>query len=496
MRTTGQALSPEQAVRSPGGTASAGERQSALGKGEPIGPERAAAPEERSWPTLRTLPAAPEPADCAGIGFASGPQPLQQEAASAPVRLQELDAVASDGGPGRAPPVPASAEALPSGLPDAPATITSGTTASTNLVEAPAKAAPLGSRQDDLEETAAPPTRRFPPLAPAATPLPSGAGIDGDSVPPPPSLSLQPEMGPTPDAAPPAPAAGAETEFWLPQQASAAAQAETGISAAPSPLQAPSGARAPLASARPRPPIGEIGPSAGARSAPQVSQRADGDPWRAARPAASDARVAAPAPRSDEISSKQPADAQILRFPPPSGGPGGALAVAPPPTGIIGDFGAAVARAPEGIVAIEQGAHSAARQVALQITRLDHDRTEIRIQLDPPELGEVDIQLEFRELRLSATVSAERPDTLDLLQRDARSLVRALREAGVELADSDLSFASGGRHDRPDAGASGQRPIHLAPALAPQAPLRNPPFAAAPPHGLVSLSEGRLDLRV
>jgi len=99
-------------------------------------------------------------------------------------------------------------------------------------------------------------------------------------------------------------------------------------------------------------------------------------------------------------------------------------------------------------------------------------------------------------LRLSATVSAERADTLDLLQRDARTLARALREAGVELADSDLSFTSGGRHDRPDAGAAGQRAMLLAHPLATPAPLLDGSLAAARPDGFVSLSDGRMDLRV
>jgi hypothetical protein len=493
MRTPGQAPGPDQAARSPGRTTPAGEQQGAPGKGEPVGPERPAAPEERSWRTLRTWPAAPEPADFADIGIASNPEPLPREAASAPLGLQELDAVPSESALGRAQPAPAPAETLLSGLPDAPATITPGTTASPDLIEAPVKAVPRGSDQGDVEA----PTRRSALLAPAATPLAAAASLGRDSVQPRPSLSLEVEIGPAPDAASPAPAAGGESAFLRPQQAPAAAPATTGIAAAPNPVHAPPGAPAPLSSPGSLPPIGEIGPGAGARSAPQVTQRADGDPWRAARPTASDARVAAPAPRSDEISSKQPADVQSVRFPPPSGGPVGALPVAPPSTAIIVDLGASSVRAAEGFVAAEPGANSAARQVALQITHaLHHDRTEIRIQLDPPELGEVDIQLEFRELRLSAIVSAERPDTLELLQRDARSLVRALREAGVELADSDLSFAPGGRHDRPDAGVSGQRPIHLAPPLAPAAPLQDLPFAATPSPGLVSLSEGRLDLRV
>ncbi len=120
-----------------------------------------------------------------------------------------------------------------------------------------------------------------------------------------------------------------------------------------------------------------------------------------------------------------------------------------------GEVAQVIARAPDGAASVEPGRHPATQQVALQITRaLDQDRTEIRIRLDPPELGEVDIQLEFRDLRLTAAISAERSDTLELLQRDSRALTRALREAGLELADSDLSFAHSGRNDRPDTGAT------------------------------------------
>ncbi len=116
--------------------------------------------------------------------------------------------------------------------------------------------------------------------------------------------------------------------------------------------------------------------------------------------------------------------------------------------------------------------------------------------MDPPELGEVDIQLEFRDLRLSAAVSAERSDTLELLQRDSRSLARALREAGLELADADLSFAHNGRHERPDAGAYAQRAFHLPHPLPAAPPLRDLPLTLAGPDGFVSLSDGRMDLRV
>ncbi|MGM0562617.1 MAG: hypothetical protein ACQETX_16330, partial [Pseudomonadota bacterium] len=41
---------------------------------------------------------------------------------------------------------------------------------------------------------------------------------------------------------------------------------------------------------------------------------------------------------------------------------------------------------------------------------------------------------------LRATITAERPETLDLLQRDARALERALGDAGVKTDSGSLSF--------------------------------------------------------
>jgi hypothetical protein len=294
------------------------------------------------------------------------------------------------------------------------------------------------------------------------------------------------------DAPPAAP--GPDTNIPAAPHAPAETDVSTGMPPAPGSL---SDSQAALRLAQSRPPVGEAGPSGGLRDTLRVTDAPAGKPALDPGDGAPDPRLAAHPPAGEEIGSRQPAgEAQMVRLPPLSGGLGAALGIAQPATVDGGALAPPVARA-EGIIAVEPGPDPAARQVALQITRaLEHDRTEIRIQLDPPDLGEVDIQLEFRDLRLCATVSAERPDTLDLLQRDARSLARALREAGVELADSDLSFASGGRHERPDAGTSGQRATQLAHSLAAPAPLRDRPLPTAQPEGLVSLSEGRLDLRV
>jgi hypothetical protein len=201
--------------------------------------------------------------------------------------------------------------------------------------------------------------------------------------------------------------------------------------------------------------------------------------------------------RGTDPNARPAGDPQPGRLPQISGLHGNAVAGLHHAAGVSGEVAQVIARASDGAVSVEPGRHPATQQVALQITKaLDQDRTEIRIRLDPPELGEVDIQLEFRDLRLTASVSAERSDTLDLLQRDSRALARALREAGLELADSDLSFAHNGRNDRPDTGSYTQRAINLPHPLAAAAPVQDLSLAIASAHGFVSLSDGRMDLRV
>ncbi|KZL18006.1 Flagellar hook-length control protein FliK [Pseudovibrio axinellae] len=64
------------------------------------------------------------------------------------------------------------------------------------------------------------------------------------------------------------------------------------------------------------------------------------------------------------------------------------------------------------------------------------------IRLDPRELGGVDVSLEFsKDGRLRAHLVVERPETLELLQKDQRGLEKALQEAGVESEKSSLQFS-------------------------------------------------------
>ena len=82
------------------------------------------------------------------------------------------------------------------------------------------------------------------------------------------------------------------------------------------------------------------------------------------------------------------------------------------------------------------------KQVAVQIKKaIGQGSDQIRIQLKPAELGRVDVKLEVTaDGRAMAVVNVERPETLDLLQRDAAGLRQALQDAGLSTDSNSLSF--------------------------------------------------------
>ena len=65
----------------------------------------------------------------------------------------------------------------------------------------------------------------------------------------------------------------------------------------------------------------------------------------------------------------------------------------------------------------------------------------ISIRLHPAELGHVQVSLKTGADGITrAAVQVERPETLDMLQRDARGLERALQDAGLKTDSNSLSF--------------------------------------------------------
>ena len=99
-------------------------------------------------------------------------------------------------------------------------------------------------------------------------------------------------------------------------------------------------------------------------------------------------------------------------------------------------------------------------QVTVQITKaLQSGADRITIRLVPASLGRVEVQLEVaKDGHVSAIVTADNKDTLDLLQRDSKALQEALAQAGFQAGDEDLSFNLRGEGGQDEDEAAGTGP--------------------------------------
>jgi flagellar hook-length control protein FliK len=90
-----------------------------------------------------------------------------------------------------------------------------------------------------------------------------------------------------------------------------------------------------------------------------------------------------------------------------------------------------------------QPVHLPANTIAFAIARnVENGVSRFQIRIDPPELGRVDVRLDMSvDGRARAHLSVERSETLELLQRDARALERALADAGLDVDRDSLQFS-------------------------------------------------------
>jgi chemotaxis protein MotD len=84
-----------------------------------------------------------------------------------------------------------------------------------------------------------------------------------------------------------------------------------------------------------------------------------------------------------------------------------------------------------------------ASAIAVEIvSRMRDGMRRFDIRLDPPELGRIDVRLEVdRHGNVTTKLTLDRPETLDLMQRDARGLERALQQAGLKTDGGGLEFS-------------------------------------------------------
>jgi len=155
---------------------------------------------------------------------------------------------------------------------------------------------------------------------------------------------------------------------------------------------------------------------------------------------------------------------------------------------------------------IENVAHRAGRaaalpvaeQVAVKITKALSDGVDrISVKLNPAELGQIEVRMEIGpDGKFNAVFAADRPQTLELLQRDARELARSLQDAGLRADSGSLSFNLRGQ-------GNGQ---HNASAFAAMHDSRGSGLSVdglettaptpTPAYGRSDLGAGRVDIRV
>jgi flagellar hook-length control protein FliK len=112
------------------------------------------------------------------------------------------------------------------------------------------------------------------------------------------------------------------------------------------------------------------------------------------------------------------------------------------PTGAAQSSSQAAKAAPATPARQPEKPQSPAEQIAVKIRQaVGEGADKINIKLNPHELGRVEVRLEMsKDGGIVATVLADRQETLDMLQKDARGLERALNDAGLRTDAASLTY--------------------------------------------------------
>lgn len=147
-------------------------------------------------------------------------------------------------------------------------------------------------------------------------------------------------------------------------------------------------------------------------------------------------------------------------------------------------------------------ASTSVRELPASLSKAVADgKTDLTLALRPAELGQLTIRLQFVDGQLQVDVRADRPETLQLLQREAEGFERSLRQAGLDLRDGGLQFSAHGDGGRQRPSAGGQIWHGLAREGHEQShaggPVRRGDDDGAPPARTIGLARvDRLDLRI
>ena len=87
--------------------------------------------------------------------------------------------------------------------------------------------------------------------------------------------------------------------------------------------------------------------------------------------------------------------------------------------------------------------------IKMQIEKgLQAGSSTIKVQLNPENMGRVDVKLDVQNGTVKATITADRPETLALLKSDQSGMLQALTDAGLNADSSSLSFYLRGDQQR------------------------------------------------
>ncbi len=202
---------------------------------------------------------------------------------------------------------------------------------------------------------------------------------------------------------------------------------------------------APHTENKPAAPHSDSKPDAGKPGAPQAKpnqpQAATGHDKNTASQ-----QQAANAPAPQPKPTPQPAAGTHTPPTPPPAPPANHASAATAPSNPL------QATTPSGTHALASGLHIAAQHhdttatlgnLGVSIaTKMADGHRQFDIRLDPPDLGRVDVRLTTDDSgKTQANLVVDKPQTLQLLQRDAPNLNRALTEAGLNLSNNGLNFS-------------------------------------------------------
>jgi flagellar hook-length control protein FliK len=159
----------------------------------------------------------------------------------------------------------------------------------------------------------------------------------------------------------------------------------------------------------------------------------------------------------------------------------------------VGAAQASQAAAPDFARLLQQARTPVLDQVMVNIkTGLAENKSEIKISLQPEDLGKLEIKIHVdTNGKTVASIMADNKNTLDLLQRDARGLERALSDAGLKADSGSLSFnLRGGQQE------NNQNPLFAQPYKTPLSDEADPLSAPVVSRNYVMNITDGLDLTV